>query len=131
MKIVFASTPGQEVKVQELVQYFYSNIFPRYFSDDEIKQFEREGVLKLSGDFEGFDTLRDAYQVIACLQTVISILESIEPQCEYKSIFDKNVSMLMEMGMHFPFSFAQFNDARGMKVEMLSIYSSAANQYLI
>jgi hypothetical protein len=131
VKIVFASTPGQEVKVQELVQYFYSNLFPRFFHDDEIKRFEREKVLKLTGNFEGFDTLKDAYQVITCLQTIISILEAVEPQYEYKCIFDKNASMLQEMGMHFPFSFSQFHHARGIKVEMFSIYSQPANQYLI
>ncbi|WP_147533077.1 YhcU family protein [Bacillus marasmi] len=131
MKIVFASTPGQENKVEELVQYFYSTIFPNFFHDDQIKQFEREKVLKPTCNFDGFDTLRDAYQVIACLQTIISILEANETQYEYKAIFDKNASMLTEMGLHFPFKFSQFHHARGMKIEMLSIYSQPANQYLI
>ncbi|NMD72003.1 YhcU family protein [Bacillus sp. DNRA2] len=131
VKIVFASTPGQENKVEELVQYFYSTIFPNFFHDDRIKQFEREKVLRPTGNFDGFETLRDAYQVIACLQTIISILEAAETQYEYKAIFDKNASMLTEMGLHFPFTFSQFHHARGIKVEMISIYSQPANQYLI
>lgn len=132
MKIVFASTPGQEEKVVELVQDIYTNIFPRYFSDDEIKRFEQNKVLQLvQSNFAGFDTLRDAYSVITCLQTIISILETIEPQIEYKCIFDKNASMLTEMGMNFPFVFNQFKNVRFLRDDMLSIYSSAANQYLI
>lgn len=131
VKIVFASTPGQENKVYELVQYFYSNIFPRFFRDDEIKRFEREKVLKPTSNFEGFATLKDAYQVITCLQTIISILETVEQQDDYKIIFEKNASMLLEMGMHFPFSYNQFHRGSEMKVEMLSIYSQPANQYLI
>lgn len=130
VKIVFASTPGQETKVQELVQYFYSNIFPRFFHDDEIKRFEREKVLQPTSNFEGFATLRDAYLLITCLQTVISILETVELQDEYKVIFEKNASMLLEMGMHFPFLYHHFH-RETIKVEMLSIYSQPANQYLI
>lgn len=132
VKIIFASTPGQEEKVMELVQDMYSVIFPRYFSDDEIKRFEQNKVLQpVQSNFAGFDTLRDAYKVITCLQTIISILEMIEPQIEYKCIFDKNASMLTEMGMYFPFEYNQFKNLRFMREDMLSIYSSAANQYLI
>jgi hypothetical protein len=131
VKIVFASTPGQEEKVMELVRDIYANIFPRYFSDDEITRFMHQKVLRPSAThFEGFDTLGDAFKVITCLQTIISILE-VEPQCEYKSIFDKNASMLTEMGMYFPFTFNQFKRPNLINTEMLSIYSQAANQYLI
>lgn len=132
MKIVIASTPGQEEKVMELVRDIYANIFPRYFSDDEIKRFIRQKVLKPSTThFKGFDTLGDAYKVITCLQTIISILEMYEPQDEYKCIFDKNASMLTEMGMYFPFSFGQFKNATVFKSEILSMYSNAANEILI
>ncbi len=123
MKIVFASTPGQEEKVMELVEDIYTNIFPRYFSDEEIKGFEQLGVLQPSPvNFEGFDTLKDAFKVITCLQTIISILEMIEPQDDYKYIFDKNASMLTEMGMYFPFNFDNFKKSQYIKTEMFSIY---------
>jgi hypothetical protein len=131
VKIVFASTPGQEMKVQELVEYFYAHIFPRYFADEEIWQFEKQGVLKPMRTFDGLDTLKDGFQIITCLQTIISILEAADTQCEYEAIFDKNASMLEEMGLHFPFTFSDFSEASGTKVEMLSIYTPAANQYLI
>ena len=37
VKVVFASTPNQEERIRELVDYFYTSIFPAYFSDEDIK----------------------------------------------------------------------------------------------
>jgi hypothetical protein len=132
VKVVFASTPGQEEKVKELVQYVYSNIFPRYFSDREISEFERHNVLRASTSrFEAFDTLKDAYKVITCLQTIISILEVFEPKNDYQCIFDKNVSMLTELGLYFPFTYDQFKNTSSLNGEMLSVYVDAANEWLV
>lgn len=133
VKIVFAATPEQEEMVNELVHYFYSNIFPYYFSDVEIKQFERQKVLEYKkGNVEPFDSLGDAYKVIACLQTIISILESCEPQSDYKPIFEKNVSMLSEAGVFFPFTLEQFElGEQIVDFDLFSSYMKPANQYLI
>lgn len=133
MKVVFASTPGQEEKVMELVHYVYSSIFPRYFSDDEIKEFERHNVLLASNykNIEAFDTLKDAYKAITCLQTIISILDLFEPKNDYKSIFDKNASMLTELGLYFPLTYDEFKGNRSLSSEMFSIYAEPANEWLI
>lgn len=129
MKVVFASTPEQATMIQELVQNMYTEIFPQYFSDDEIKEFERLNVLHTSAEY--LDTLREAYQVIASLQALIAILESPQPDARYEGLFDKNAQTLEEFGLSFPFTFSHFCGIKMIKEEMLSIYSKAANELII
>jgi len=132
VKIVFASTPSQEQEICELVRYIYSNIFPLYFTDEEICQFEQLKVLHTSGkQVEDFSTLKDAFQVMTSIQTIISILEVSQPDEQYASLFDKNVANLQEFGLFFPFEFEQFVDAKHMKNTILSIYTKADNELLI
>lgn len=131
MKIVFASTPGQEEKVEELARYFYSEILPRYFNDEDIMEFEKLKVLHTTKDhFENFSTLGDAYRVIASLQTLISILESPKITEKYLHIFRKNARTLTDFGIYFPFQFHQFLNARKDIEDYISIYSKAANSIL-
>lgn len=132
MKVVYASTLDQEQKIIELVRKFYSNIFPLYFPDEEIKEFERLKVLQTSArNFEYFGTLKEAYQVIVSLETIASILEASTLEERYEAIFDKNVHTLREFGLFFPFEFTQFHGEKLIKNEMLSIYTKAANEILI
>ncbi|MBS4212285.1 YhcU family protein [Neobacillus rhizophilus] len=132
MKIVFASTPSQEEKICELVGYIYSNIFPLYFTDEEINRFEKLKILHTSKQhFEEFSTLKDAFQVMASIQTLISILESHQLDDQYEAIFNKNVANLHDFGLFFPFEFEQFAEAKSMKNTVLSIYTKADNQLLI
>ncbi|MCM3567961.1 YhcU family protein [Neobacillus mesonae] len=132
MKIVFASTPSQEEEICELVRYIYSNIFPLYFTDNEISQFEKLKVLNTSKkQFEEIGTLKDAFQVMTSIQTIISILESPQLNEEYAEVFNKNAANLNDLGLFFPFEFEQFETAKNMKPVMLSIYSKADNELLI
>lgn len=132
MKVVFASTPEQENKIMELVDSIYSKVFPRYFPDEDIKEFERLQVLHTTTrHFEYFGTLKEAYQVIVSLQTIISILESNNLEEKYEFIFDKNVRTLQEYGLFFPFEYSHFCSGRMMRNEMLSVYTKAANELLI
>jgi len=128
VKIVFASTPSQEEEINELVRYVYSNIFPLYFSDEEISQFEELKVLDTSLDF---NTLKDAFQVMTSIQTVISILESSPLDEQYEMVFNKNVATLKEFGLFFPFDFEQFMEGKSLKSSMLSIYTKADNELII
>ncbi|MFL6562082.1 MAG: YhcU family protein [Bacillus sp. (in: firmicutes)] len=128
MKIVFASTPSQEEEINGLVRYIYSNIFPLYFSDEEICQFEQLKVLHTSEDF---NTLKDAFQVMTCIQTLISILEATQLDVQYASVFNKNVETLKEFGLSFPFKYEHFEEAKTIRTSMLSIYSKADNELLI
>jgi hypothetical protein len=128
VKIVFASTPSQEEEINGLVRYIYSNIFPLYFTDEEICQFERLKVLHAS---EEFNTLKDAFQVMTSIQTLISILEASELDEQYSLLFNKNVENLQEFGLLFPFKYEHFEEVRSIKTNMLSIYSKADNELLV
>ncbi|SFA51592.1 hypothetical protein SAMN05192569_103119 [Parageobacillus thermantarcticus] len=47
MKTVYAATKEQEEYINYLVNYFYTNIFPYYFTDEQIHEFEKLQVLSL------------------------------------------------------------------------------------
>jgi hypothetical protein len=132
VKIVFASTPSQEEEICELVRYIYTNIFPRYFTDEDINEFQQLKILHTSEQhFQEMGTLKDAFQVMASIQTLISILESPQLDDQYEELFNKNVATLEEFGLVFPFSYEQFIDAKHMKNTMLSIYTKADNELLV
>ena len=135
MKIVFASTPSQEEEINELARYIYSAVFPLYFTDEEISELEELKVLHTSSsNVEDFGTLKDAFQVMASMQTIIAILESSVLHDHYCSLFNKNVANLQEFGLFFPFEFCHFVEAKNIKnikSSMFSIYTKAANELLI
>ncbi|MFB6469277.1 YhcU family protein [Cytobacillus sp. Hz8] len=132
MKVVYASTPDQENKVKELIQEYYTSIFPLYFSDEDIKEFERLKVLQTSTrHFEYFGTLKEAFQVIASLETIKYILLSCDEKEKYEVIFYRNIEILNDFGLSFPFEFHQFLDSRHVKNGTFSIYTKADNELLI
>ncbi|WP_141433072.1 DUF5365 family protein [Bacillus sp. 03113] len=132
MKIVYASTPIQEKKINDLIHYFYSTIFPKYFLDAEIMNFKQSKVLDVSqAPSESFGTLKEAYQVITCLQTIISILECNHSLLEYKATFYKNVQMLNEYGLHFPIQFDHFTKMNVPEENVISVFSKPDNEFLI
>jgi hypothetical protein len=132
VKIVFASVPSQEEEICGLVRYIYSDVFPLYFTDKEIIQFEQLKVLHTSSrHFEAFSTLRDAFYIMSSIQTLISILESSSLDQRYSTLFNKNAVNLQEFGLFFPFEFEQFAEAKSLKASLFSVYTKAANELLI
>ncbi|WP_316572445.1 YhcU family protein [Neobacillus sp. YIM B06451] len=131
MKIVFASTPGQEDEIDDLIKYFYSGILPRYFSDGEIKEFQRLGVLHTKSSQDAYGTLRDAFYVMASLQTLISILESPKPSDQHRALFLKNADNLRYYGLLFPFGYDSFLPVQKRGDSFLSVFAPAANQLLV
>jgi hypothetical protein len=132
VKVVYASTPEQAEKIQELIQKFYTDVFPLYFSDEEILEFQRLNVLHTSeSSIEYYGTLKDAYHVITCLQTLCHILEGSHFNHQYELVFNRNVDTLNEFGLSFPFSFENFTFTKNLKAENLSIYTRADNEILI
>jgi len=134
MKVVYASTPTQAEKINELIQLFYSTIFPYYFSDDDIRRFSRLRVLSPTDEQMGrIDTLKNSYQVITSLQTILSILENKGNMDDYKQIFEKNVDILNDLELFFPFSLENFKNRK--QIEMhgttFSMYTEATNTYLV
>jgi len=132
LKIVFASTPGQEEKILELAKYFYTDIFPLYFNDEDIQEFERLEVLHTRPEqFERFSTLGDAFKVITSMHTLISILESGHIPEKYQSMFRRNVQTLTDYGICFPFNYNQFSDTKHVHLEYISAYTKPANRLLL
>lgn len=130
MKIVFASTPVQEGEICRLVDYMYTHVFPHYYLDREISQFKKLKILDPSNNSE-FSTLKDAFEVLASLQTVISILELPVLDEEYSTIFNINVRKLQSFDLFFPFEFDQFSQKKDSQKYVFSVYTKAANEMLI
>lgn len=127
MKIIIASTEEQEEKIKELVQCFYEEVFPYYFSDQEIHMFRELQILHITS--RHLETLGDAFKIITSLQTILSILQSDKDLEEYEDLFQKNVIILNELQVFFPFDLDQFLEEK--PFESVSMYAKAANELLI
>ncbi|MBP3040343.1 DUF5365 family protein [Bacillaceae bacterium Marseille-Q3522] len=131
MKIVFASTSLQYDIIKELINQMYSEIFPYYFSDSEIVKYQQQKVLQLSLEQQSqFSTLKEAFQIIASLQVIISILDNVQNCEKYQVLFQKNVTILQSFDFYFPFQFKDFSEKFNNNMPLSSL-SKATNQYLI
>ncbi|TDL90242.1 hypothetical protein E2R55_13070 [Vibrio vulnificus] len=135
MKTVFSSTEEQEQEIASLVSRFYESVFPKYFTESEILHFREIGVLKPNQSSVTYlATLRDAFQVMTCLQVLMSILDKqkwvMEPKSE--ELFQHNITLLNECGIFFPFyydHFSSINHEANNDMQMMDI--QVANQYLV
>ena len=130
VKVVYAATPEQETHIEELVDYIYGEIFPQYFSDEEIVELESLNVLVHNDDnYNG--TLKEAFQLISSLQALIAVVETVKEEeilLSHREIFEKNVKTLDEFGYSFPFNIDQF---RAPKEDVsISKFVKPANLYL-
>ncbi|MGD6965516.1 DUF5365 family protein [Rossellomorea vietnamensis] len=131
MKILLASTEEQEETIQELITYIYCTIFPRYFTDDEIEQFEQLEVLHTDTDYTRYNgTLKEAFQVISSLQTLISLIEADTTKSDYEEMYDHNLSILKSFNLFFPFDLHHFRDCFSYE-DKVSVYARPANQLLV
>lgn len=135
MKVLFASTKDQEEKIIESIDYLYREILPRYYDDEKITEFKKMGVLAFGEHhLENLGTLKEAYQVIASLQTISVILEQKIYQSlgkHYEEIFERNVAILKQFNISFPFHFSQFDYTKKLTIESFSMFKRAANEMLI
>ncbi|WP_170006590.1 DUF5365 family protein [Bacillus fonticola] len=134
MKVAIASTDEQDEHIQKLVDAFYTTIFPRFFSDEQIQDFEKWNVLHIAPTDRGYiGTLKEAFQIISILQTIISIIEMNERgelEAKYEDMFEENVEKLQQFGISFPFTFEQFQEPRSNYYDEISVYGKAANEVL-
>ncbi len=131
MKVVYASTPTQAEKIDELIQTFYSAVFPYYFSDDEVQHFSSLKVLHPTPEqMDRIGTLKTSYQVITSLQTIISILEVPQNKNKYKQIFEKNVNILEEFELFFPFQLENFKEEAYLIGKNVDIFPESNNSLL-
>ncbi|PRS40467.1 hypothetical protein C6W19_07285 [Bacillus sp. RJGP41] len=135
MKTVFSSTEEQEQEIASLVSRFYESVFPKYFTESEILHFREIGVLEPNQSSVTYlATLRDAFQVMTCLQVLMSILDKQKMVMEPKSeeLFQHNITLLNECGIFFPFyydHFSSINLEANNEMQMMDI--QVANQYLV
>ncbi|MEV5113147.1 DUF5365 family protein [Peribacillus frigoritolerans] len=135
MKTVFSSTEEQEQEIASLVSRFYESVFPKYFTESEILHFREIGVLEPNQSSVTYlATLRDAFQVMTCLQVLMSILDKQKRVMEPKSeeLFQHNITLLNECGIFFPFyydHFSSINLEANNDMQMMEI--QVANQYLV
>ncbi|WP_330502186.1 DUF5365 family protein [Peribacillus frigoritolerans] len=135
MKTVFSSTEEQEQEIASLVSRFYESVFPKYFTESEILHFREIGVLEPNQSSVTYlATLRDAFQVMTCLQVLMSILDKQKRVMEPKSeeLFQHNITLLNECGIFFPFYYDHFSSINlepNNEMQMMDI--QVANQYLV
>ncbi|WP_440970669.1 DUF5365 family protein [Peribacillus frigoritolerans] len=135
MKTVFSSTEEQEQEIASLVSRFYESVFPKYFTESEILHFREIGVLEPNQSSVTYlATLRDAFQVMTCLQVLMSILDKQKRVMDPKSeeLFQHNITLLNECGIFFPFyydHFSSINLEANNEIQMMDI--QVANQYLV
>lgn len=112
MKVVVASTEEQENHIDELVEKIYTEVFPRFFPDEEILTLKAQNVLKPRTTDRMYNSnLKDAFHIISSLQAVIAVLDHIDDckhEQEYQEMFERNIINLNEYGYFFPLSFFQF-----------------------
>ncbi|MBO1512815.1 DUF5365 family protein [Metabacillus bambusae] len=134
MKVVVASTEEQERHIDELVEQIYTEVFPRFFPDTEIKTLKGQKVLQPQDSDQMYNgTLKDAFQIISSLQAVIAVLEHINDcknEREYQEMFERNCNNLNEYGYFFPLSFSQFKEAKSQDGEF-SQFIKPANSLII
>ncbi|WP_338753449.1 DUF5365 family protein [Bacillus sp. FJAT-52991] len=133
MKIFMASTTEQEEKIVELVCQMKEQILPRFFSEEELQQMHQLGVLNITDAHnDSIHLLRDAFKVIASLQTIIAILEAQDPSqfsaC-YEAMFERNVAILKEFDLHFPYPLSQFYEKKNHIFNMM--YVTPVNKFLV
>ncbi|MFJ8244694.1 DUF5365 family protein [Peribacillus asahii] len=138
MKIVLSSTVEQEQEIANLVSYLYDSVFPKFFTEEEIRHFQEIGVLQVNkSDFPYSGTLRSAFQVIACLQVMIVILEKKEQDAssvdsELVKQFEQNITLLNEYGIFFPFYYKHFNRIQKESPKNTNMmYTQPDNEFLI
>jgi Family of unknown function (DUF5365) len=116
LKIVCAVTEEQEKYMNYLVHYFYTNIFPYYFDDEQLHEFENLEILSLDREHVTYNgTMKEAFQIISALQSLITIIEYVGESGDYeryRSLFERNINILRRNGITFPFMIEQFANKR-------------------
>ena len=114
------------------MEYFYTSIFPNYFSEEDVTKFEKMNFLNVLGKNELNGTLKESYQIISSLETLIFLIESngLEKN-KYQQMYERNVQILEELGLSFPFSHEQFLNQRDFGLEADSVYIKTQGNFVM
>ncbi|MGD6818978.1 DUF5365 family protein [Metabacillus sp. 84] len=129
MKIVAASTNEQEQHIEELIEEMYNEVFPIYFTDETISKLEKMSVLKPAEESMNYNgTLKEAFEIISSLQTLIAVLKEAEDMKMYEGLYERNREILRSYGYELSLNFSDFLAGSG---QGSLLYTRAANRYLI
>lgn len=131
VKTVYVQTEEQVERIQQLVEYMYKEIFPQYFTAEEIYEFRLLNFLNVKEQNPRDETLTESYQIIASLETIILMIESgVLDQEKYQHLFVHNAEQLSKIGYDFPFSYTSFLNKLWANNSQ-STYHKISNQWFI
>lgn len=132
VKTVYAETQEQMDKIHYLVDYFYTKIFPDYFTDDQIHEFYTMNFLNILQKNDRDGTLPESFQIITSLETIIFTIEAnVLASEKYQHLFMKNAERLTRLGFDFPFSYESFLEKNSHWLNELSEFRKGQNQWLV
>ncbi len=131
MKILFAATEEQEERLDQLTNYFYTNIFPYHFDNQQMNELSELKVLAFTQETNYNGTLETAATIIIALETLVAIIETNRNKPEipedYYQLFEKNVQILNRYYLFFPFTLEQFVETKN----KASIFMNPVNSFLM
>ena len=130
MKIVEASLHLQDVEIVKAIEKFYEELFPMYFTQEQIDLFAVNEILAVPDPNSHIGTLKGAFQALACLQSLMIILENRDETPKAIELFNHNSKLLNELGIFFPFEHKHFF-GEDRQIELPLYQTKAANTYLI
>lgn len=130
MKIVEGSLQLQNIEIVKAVEKFYNELFPLYFTKEQIDVFALNEVLSVPDLNSHIGTLQGAFQALACMQTLMIILENQHKDSKAIELFNRNSKLLNELGIFFPFEHKHFF-GEDRQIELPLYQTKAANTYLI
>ena len=132
MKIVYGSTTEQEKTIDQLLVNLRYSILPLYVSEEKLSAYDSMGLLQFNSQRNLYNgTLKEAFQVMTALHTVISIIENkkefkYEEYLKYEKKFNCNMDLLNYYGLFFPFTLHSFKS----NIPKLS-YNNYSSQYVM
>lgn len=130
MKIVEGSLHLQDIELSKAVGKFYNELFPMYFTKEQIDLFVLNEVLSVPDSNSHIGTLKGAFQALSCIQTLMIILENRSEDSKAVELFNHNSRILNELGIFFPFEHKHFF-GENRQIELPLYQTKAANTYLI
>ena len=130
MKIVEGSLHLQDMEIRKTVEKFYNELFPMYFTKEQIDLFALNEVLSVPGSDSHIGTLEGAFQAMSYMQTLMIILENQSDNPKAVELFNRNSQLLNELGIFFPFEHKHFF-GEDRQIELPLYQTKAANTYLI
>ena len=130
MKIVEASLQLQDLEISKAIEKFYNELFPMYFTEEQIELFIVNEVLAVPDPNSHIGTLKGAFQALASIQSLIIILENQDETQKAVTLFNHNSKLLNELGIFFPFEHKHFF-GEDRQIELPLYQTKAANTYLI